>query len=38
MELVAYIGIALLAGGAGGYVLAASGFRLRLPIKRNNTD
>jgi len=39
MEVLAYIGIALLAGATGGYTLAATGLRFRLPITWNaDTD
>lgn len=38
MEVLAYIGIALLLGAEGGYTLAAAGLRFRLPMTWNPND
>jgi hypothetical protein len=38
LDLVAYIGIALLLGAGGGYTLAAAGLRFRLPVTWNPND
>jgi len=38
MEVLAYIGIALLLGTGGGYTLAAAGLRFRLPMTWNPND